>query len=168
MGFISSGTFLLSGKNGKVAGFGRCAELTWKESELHYWPWKFWQHSTLIFCFIMSNLRICHWRTQLPTHFSTLHWTWEPWPQLWLWQTQKYRTSNTQERCRWWELTAPRLPPACLPKVGKLSLLQRTQVLGVRMTKCLSGSILFQEERKEYKKTNKRWNIPNIQNYSAI
>lgn len=78
------------GKTREAAGIGPCANLTWKGSELHYWPWKFWQHSTLIFCFIMSNLRICCWCTQLPTHFSTFHWTLEPPLQLWLWQTQEH------------------------------------------------------------------------------
>lgn len=158
MGFTSSETSLLSGKTREAAGIGRCANLTWKESEWHYWPWKFWQHSTLIFCFIMSNLRICHWYTQLPTHSSTLHWTLEPPLQLWLWQTQTHtphlKHPAVKERCRWRQ-SVSRLPVACFLKVGKWCLSQRTQALSVRLTKCLSWGMLSEEEGKGYDKNDK-------------
>lgn len=71
MGFISSGTFLLSRKAHKAAQMRSCANLTWKEREQQHWPWKFWQWSILIFCFIMSNLRTCH--RQHPTAHSLVH-----------------------------------------------------------------------------------------------
>lgn len=108
MDFISSKTCLLSGKTCKATRIGPCANLTWKKSEQHYWPWKFWQHATLIFCFIMSNLRICHWCTQLLTHFSTPHCPSEPPLQLWLWQTQNTHHPSHNKRwigkSRWWWL----------------------------------------------------------------
>lgn len=72
MGWRSSGTFLLPRKAHEAARRRACANLTWKASEQQqHWPWKFWQWSLLIFCFIMSSLRVRHW--QYPTTHSLGH-----------------------------------------------------------------------------------------------
>lgn len=72
MGWRSSGTFLLPRMAHEAARMRACANLTWKASEQQqHWPWKFWQWSLLIFCFIMSSLRVRHW--QYPTTQSLGH-----------------------------------------------------------------------------------------------
>lgn len=102
--FTSAETFLPSGKADKATGL--------EESEQHYWPWKFWQHNTLIFCFIISNLRLCHWCSHsLCLTPMPLGATW----QLWLpWQT--YAIPHIPEGEREVQVVtangSPRLPPA--------------------------------------------------------
>lgn len=101
MGFISSGTFLLSRKAHEAARTRSCANPTWKGSEQQHWPWKFWQWSILIFCFIMSNLRIRHW--QYPTTHSLVHTPMLPGATavaLTLANTQTHSTPHMPRGCR--------------------------------------------------------------------
>lgn len=157
MGFTRTETFFPSGKADKATGL--------EENEQHYWLWKFWQHNTLIFCFIISNLRLCHWCTQLPTHFFSLRCPLEPHGSSEFgWQT--YAIPHIPEGERKVQVMSangsPWLPPGChQPAFLRLEMSipvyerppsQVTHALSVRLTQGLSWGMLSEEKRKGYEK----------------
>lgn len=171
MGFTSCGAFLLPERTGKAAGISPCANLTQRESEQHYWPWKFWQRSILIFCFIISNLSIHHWCTQPPTHLSMLHCLLEPPLQLWLWWTEKHISPLIAKRLKGGADGDRQLYSQALTSLlsqGKTEPPPGKTSWGVRLTKCLSWGMLCEKQRKVYEKISEEWNIPKMEYHLAI